>query len=178
VKILNPISRKNLYQCYVIDGLTKRECAEKLKTTLSAVEYRIIKYGICPRKRGVSGERNPRWGGDKISYTAFHKRVYAARGKATKCEVCKSKNEAAYHWANITGNLGDVFDYKQMCASCHKKHDDKINPRKPRTCAYFLADGKSYESLAALMAAHGISRQTVYNRCASPNFPSWERVKS
>lgn len=78
---------------------------------------------------GIGGN-NGRWKLNGVSYWGGHNRVYAARGKATKCEVCGMKGKKKYEWASLTGNYSDPNDYKQMCVSCHHKHD--ISAEKQR----------------------------------------------
>ena len=71
--------------------------------------------------------------GDKAGYHAFHKRVYAQRGKADICNVCNMNDpNRRYEWANLTGEYSNVMDYEKMCKSCHmlydfqRKRNDKI----------------------------------------------------
>lgn len=64
------------------------------------------------------------------TYGAYHYKVRALRGKPSNCEVCGTDTAKKFEWANLTGNYSDVNDYKRMCASCHKKHDNVINNLK------------------------------------------------
>ncbi len=77
-------------------------------------------------KGRFTGNESPVWKGNNISYGQSHKRVYLARGKANLCEVCGlDDKKRKYDWANLTGNYTDVCDYKMMCKSCHKLHDNR-----------------------------------------------------
>lgn len=78
------------------------------------------------RKGKYLGELSPNWKGDNLTISGFHYRVYRARGKANHCEICnKNDKNKKYDWANLTGNYKDIFDYKKMCISCHRKYDHK-----------------------------------------------------
>lgn len=68
-------------------------------------------------------ENSGSWKGDKASYSAFHYRVEAERGKPSKCEECGTKTAKKFEWANLTGKYEDVNDYKRLCNSCHRKLD-------------------------------------------------------
>lgn len=68
--------------------------------------------------------------GDQAGYSAGHKRVVKARGKASKCVTCGAADDRAYHWANLTGNYGDPMDYQPMCVPCHHKMDRQSPPRR------------------------------------------------
>lgn len=69
-------------------------------------------------------EESPRWKGTDVCYKNLHVRVYKKRGMANHCEQCGMNDKSRkYYWANLTGNYKDINDYKQMCASCHKKYD-------------------------------------------------------
>ena len=61
---------------------------------------------------------------DRVKYAMQHRRVENARGKPMKCSVCgTTKRNVTYQWANMTGHLDNVRDYKRMCKACHAKHD-------------------------------------------------------
>lgn len=50
-------------------------------------------------------------------------RVDAARGKPSECTQCGTTEARMYHWANLTGNYDDIWDYARMCVPCHRKYD-------------------------------------------------------
>lgn len=90
------------------------------------VQNVISRYGIETRstaKRNQLGERNDSWKGDNASYTAFHLRVYKARGKPSECSVCGVSTPGRYEWANLSGHYEDINDYARMCVTCHKSYD-------------------------------------------------------
>jgi hypothetical protein len=88
------------------------------------------KFEIQTRKaaaRDQHGSSNNNWRGDSAGYAALHKRVEAARGTPSLCEECDTSDPTkAYDWANISGNYGDVADYRRLCRSCHWKDDRTI----------------------------------------------------
>jgi hypothetical protein len=64
-------------------------------------------------------------------YTRAHRFVYKTLGKATMCEICGSNDRHIYHWANLSGNYSlNISDWKQMCPSCHKNHDNNFYKKK------------------------------------------------
>lgn len=111
-------------------GNTQVEVAQILGTTQKVV-WRLFKnaHYKCrvAKKRNQTGKNNSSWKGDNAGYKALHYRVYKAKGRPQKCEVCGySKKDRRYQWANLTGKLSDIDDYKRMCESCHSKYDNKI----------------------------------------------------
>lgn len=96
---------------------------------------------VPPHKRKVPrGEASPHWTGDDASYSAMHQRVKKARGKARDHE-CACGAPAA-HWSYQHGHpserIGDtgngtiaaygtdIWAYRAMCVSCHKKYDLEV----------------------------------------------------
>lgn len=97
--------------------------------------YRKIGKSVTLSLTGKTGLMSRRWLGDKAGYHALHKWVYKELGKAKSCEVCGVIHDKRYHWANLSGEyIRDLSDWKQMCGSCHKKHDlsKKITANKFR----------------------------------------------
>ena len=59
----------------------------------------------------------------KSQYTSVHNWLYKYHGKAFIC-FNNSEHSGPFEWANISGNYKrDVYDYKQLCISCHRKED-------------------------------------------------------
>lgn len=122
-----PISKvRSLYS----DGHTQYEIAAILHTTQKVV-WRFMKAnGITARtacKRNQWGERNHSWKGELASYKAMHQRLTVRFGKLKRCEQCGTTDKRrSYDWANLTGDYGDVTDYRRLCRSCHWKLDNKI----------------------------------------------------
>ena len=86
--------------------------------------------GFCSRACAKVGEFNPNWWPDSIykqytmsQMTAFHQAVYKVRGKASRCDSCGTREKRMYHWANITGDYGNVWDFDSLCVPCHYKFD-------------------------------------------------------
>ncbi len=111
-------------------GMTQAEVAEELGTTQKVIWHRLKGAGYKCRvaaKRNQRGKNNDSWRGNDASYSAFHLRLQALRGKPQKCEVCGTVDtKKSYDWANLTGRYDDPGDYKRMCRSCHWKRDKKI----------------------------------------------------
>lgn len=56
-------------------------------------------------------------------YQRCHAKVWKIRGKANSCMYgCWA---ILYHWANLTGNYEDVYDYVSMCQPCHIRFDNR-----------------------------------------------------
>lgn len=126
-------------------GATIRELATKYGVSYRAVWQAMEKRGIERRSKAVrdqTGERNPNWLGDKASYFGMHKRLRKIKGKPSHCENCGITDpHKKYQWANISGNFGDMDDYKRLCISCHAKFDNTVSrlPKKPKAtgpCKY------------------------------------------
>lgn len=76
------------------------------------------------RKGLLVGERNPRWKGNEVGYSAGHWRISQRWGKPNYCESC-GKTEGKFHWANRSGNYNynDQNDWLRLCVSCHNLYD-------------------------------------------------------
>lgn len=110
-------------------GLTQAEIAREVGRSQKVVWNVMRRHGIAARvaaKRNQSGPANHKWKGDSASYSAFHFRVEAARGKPSKCEDCGTTTAKRFEWANLTGRYEDVNDYKRLCCSCHHKLDGHV----------------------------------------------------
>lgn len=106
---------------------TQVEIAIMVGTSQKVIWRLMDRNGIKRRpqiKRNQLGERNAAWKGGAATYTAFHHRIYAMKGKPKRCEVCHTTNPALwYDWANLTGQFDDPRDYRRMCRSCHRQYD-------------------------------------------------------
>ena len=131
--------KEDLENLYFGDFKSQKEIGEVYKTTQKVVFSWFKKHGIksrVPYKRNQEGKNNSSWGGDNVTYAAFHYRVTSLKGRPKKCEVCGTTDEnKIYDWANMTGNYADINDYKRMCRSCHWKYDKIGNnfPNNNRT---------------------------------------------
>ena len=88
--------------------------------------------GFCSRACAKAGEFNPNWfeGSlyktySKSQMTKFHQNVYKVRGKANRCDHCNTRDKRMYHWANLTGDYENVWDYDSLCVPCHYKYDNQ-----------------------------------------------------
>lgn len=100
---------------------------------LTKSDPRVAKY--ASKLKGIqrpTGENHPRWKGDKVGYGGVHIWMHKHFGKATLCEDCHCIDAKKYEWANISQTyLRDRSDWKQLCSSCHKKFDYKLNGHIP-----------------------------------------------
>lgn len=78
--------------------------------------------GFCSLSCSQRGERNSSVTQDPDGYVAQHRRVSQARG-AARSHRCLC-TERASHWANLTGDYADIYDYTPMCPRCHKRYDN------------------------------------------------------
>ena len=81
---------------------------------------------ISKRNSKLTGREALRWLGENASYEAKHQWLRRIYGKATHCEnkKCTSKNPKRFEWANISKKyFRRRNDWKQLCASCHRKYD-------------------------------------------------------
>lgn len=114
-------------------GLTQTEVAQELGTTQKVIWGLFRRNGYksrIARKRDQSGEKNAYWGGKngKVGYKAYHYRVGKTRGKPSFCVMCESSVEC--HWANVSGEFSNPYDYIRLCPSCHARFDKKENNLK------------------------------------------------
>lgn len=89
------------------------------------VQTMLRNHGIERRRpvaRSQVGESNNNWRGDAARYAGLHRRVYAARGRASRCTQCDATS-GPFEWANLTGRYEDLDDYAEMCSRCHKRYD-------------------------------------------------------
>jgi len=144
-KIINNTLHKSCLFCgkkFISYGSHKRKFCSKKCHYNSKKEIRIcivcktnfeisksIKRYTCSSRCAKTlhrGSTNGMWKGKEASYSAFHHRLTAIRGKPKKCEVCGENNPSKrYEWANLKGDYPDPYDYKRMCTSCHRKFDNK-----------------------------------------------------
>jgi hypothetical protein len=114
---------RSLYE----SGLTTREVQQAIPGV--RIDIVMRRHGIAARPAAPTigkhaGERSVQWKGDDASYTAFHLRVYKARGKASHCSECgRSDTGTEYEWANLSGDYANIDDYAPMCLSCHHLYD-------------------------------------------------------
>lgn len=116
---------KRLYEL----GMTHKEVGKILGFADTSIGYLFKKNGYKsrPRKpRSCKGSSNNNWKEKGVKYSALHHRVWSAKGKPKRCDVCGiDKPNIIYEWANLTGKYDDVNDYKRMCHSCHCKYDER-----------------------------------------------------
>lgn len=120
-------SKQRLKKLYLIQRLTTAEIGKILGCSTSKVANDLKHYGIKMR-RAVSRvpkrlALNGMWKGTEATYSAFHYRVVAVRGKPQRCEHCPGKGAKRFEWCNVSGNYADPSDYIRLCVSCHRRFD-------------------------------------------------------
>jgi hypothetical protein len=122
---------------------------------------------------GGRGEFRREDDGKGLTYLGQHRRIEAARGFPSSCEICDENDPSIkYEWAfNNSGDRNNVNDYVRLCVQCHKNFDSFLMPRGEehwnskvtedivREIRYLYRNGpNSYRRLAK---AFGISVMTV-----------------
>lgn len=120
-------------QKYVyLNGDNKHPYEEKSCKNCGETSLIQVRRDFCSRACSKQGEFNPHWNPDsdykkytRSQMTAFHQAVEKSRGSAKEhgCEHCGTQEIRMYHWANISGNYTDVYDYISLCVPCHYKYD-------------------------------------------------------
>lgn len=120
----------NKMKALYLGGMTQKEVAKEMGLTQKIVWRCLRDYGLKCRKAAPRNQKmnlNNNWKGKDATYTAFHYRIQALKGRPLLCEVCgTTASYKTYDWANLTGRYDDPNDYKRMCRSCHWKYDKKI----------------------------------------------------
>jgi hypothetical protein len=78
------------------------------------------------KKRAItqSGEGNPMWKGENVSYAGLHMWVRKCLGNPKYCEHCGTTKKRMYHWSNVSGKYRrDLSDWIRLCVPCHSKFD-------------------------------------------------------
>lgn len=104
------------------EGASTRTIGDEINRSDSWVRAVLIQEEVPRRFKGFKG--------DEAGYSAGHKRVVKARGRADHCIDCGAHDDRAYHWASLTGNYGDPNDYQPMCVPCHHRMDRQLPPRR------------------------------------------------
>jgi ribosomal protein L31 len=77
-----------------------------------------------------TGDLNPAWKGESVSYYALHQWVRKEWGSANHCEECGlSDPSRIFEWANLSGTyIRAPHDWRMMCRPCHSRHDRNRGP--------------------------------------------------
>lgn len=109
----------------------KRLIGNKYRKGLSAWNKGTTGLMVCWNKGKlvpkVTGEKNPLWKGDNVSYRSLHKWVERWLGKAYECVYCgKEKFKQRIEWASVSHHAKrDLSDYISLCVTCHREYDRK-----------------------------------------------------
>lgn len=127
-------------------GMQQWEIAPIFGVTQATISRWLKKAGVPirpPSKRPIKrGPEHGAWKGSDAAYSTLHRRVIDLRGQPAKCDQCGRTGGKAtgrgtdYHWANLTGNYADPYDYRRLCRSCHMRHDEvgkRSNATRVRT---------------------------------------------
>lgn len=98
------------------------------------------KLVLSSKKIGLqANEKNPRWMGDKVSYSALHNWVRSHFKKPLVCDSCDKnpgKNKLGRNklqWANRSNEYKrERSDWICLCGKCHNKFDRPWLKRKKR----------------------------------------------
>ena len=74
----------------------------------------------------VAEEKNNKWKGDDVGYSALHGWVRRHLGTPEVCEHCEKTGlkKRQIHWANKSQTYKrEVGDWIRLCASCHRNYD-------------------------------------------------------
>lgn len=100
-------------------------CPDCGKVEVVRTDSKRVRCRPCAMKIRFNGSKHklsPRsFTGTLTEYKTLHMRVRRKRGPASECVFgCKSSR---YHWANISGRYDDVYDYVELCPTCHDAYD-------------------------------------------------------
>lgn len=113
-------------------------CKNQFKVFPSEIKYRKVQYcSVKCRIKGskglLSGNKNPMWKGDKVSYTGIHAWLKINFGKANKCENPNCPKKSKYfQWSLKKGfkHSHKRENYWELCIPCHLKYDFTEERRK------------------------------------------------
>lgn len=78
----------------------------------------------------ITGENNPNWKGENITYETLHAWLYRKWGKPEQCDFCGASDKRI-EWANKTGKYTrERKDWLNLCCNCHKNYDKNIKNHK------------------------------------------------
>lgn len=115
----------------------KRKCLEcklSFEKFISKSELNKGKGKFCSRicfhksytRRFMIGSKNPKWKGNKVTYSGIHEWIRRKLGKPSTCWDCGKTDLKNHHiqWANISGKYKrDLNDWIRLCVPCHRKLD-------------------------------------------------------
>ena len=109
---------------------TRKKLSEYAKSIGRTPPSRKGKHWSKESRRKISeqrsGERSFFWKGDFIGNRGVHLWVEKWKGKPQRCEMCGTKENRVYNWANVDHKYRRVLeDYIRMCKPCHTNYDIK-----------------------------------------------------
>jgi hypothetical protein len=109
----------------------------------------------------------------ETTYQRNHRRVRAARGKASEYE-CADCEEEAKEWSQIHNTAGDdPKHYEPRCHKCHQKYDDKWNKdqRAKVSASTKRVWDESPERRAAMIGSKRAAGKRTPEQCARIGAP-------
>lgn len=142
--------RRSITQTCAVDGCDTRATSKAEGSLCDMHAWRLKRWGTTDDSGGVRadlvGPNHPLWGGDDISYTAAHNRIYNMRGKASEHACvdagngeCSGRMEWSYNGGCSRERLGpnsfgvimayspDPMSYAARCKSHHAIYDRNKN---------------------------------------------------
>ena len=96
-------------------------------------KFKEKRYDPIPKEYlGRSDKNHHAWKGSKVGYHALHEWLYKRKGKAIKCELCKTDKipngkKRWFHWANKSKKYKrNLNDWWSLCIKCHRKTDNWV----------------------------------------------------
>ena len=126
------VKKKCLYckrQFEVAKSKIGRYCSAKCRDTRRGIALSGVNHWCWGKKRlDITGEKNWKWKGNKVSYGALHSWIRRRLGKPKRCEHCGKDGVGRHmHWANKSGKyLRNTSDWIRLCVPCHKKYDKNL----------------------------------------------------
>lgn len=97
-------------------------CPDCNKIETIRTDNKRIRCASCSKKGSLNPSiQKSKFIGTITEYKKYHARVNRTRGKADSCQFGCIANR--YHWANISGKYDDIYDYTELCPSCHSLYD-------------------------------------------------------
>lgn len=125
-KVLTCVFCQSVYTRYAVAGRPQMFCSR-------TCYLRSDHHKEIQRKkmlaRGLRGEKNPRWTGDKVTYKSLHRWIEIQLGvsKSHICRFCQGRSgSVTMNWANLDGKYTrDLSTWAPLCKKCHSNYDQE-----------------------------------------------------
>lgn len=79
----------------------------------------------CGHSCSITGDGNPMWMGERVSYTAIHMWIAKKLPNKGVCTCCGEEKRTDAH--NISGEYKrDILDWEWLCRKCHMTKDGRL----------------------------------------------------